>query len=85
MGLLGGKTRNAIVSGAAAITRNAVNSYAAKKNADAQDAVDADHAQRTPVAAPPPAAPAAQEEDVISQLERLGELNSQGILTEEEF
>jgi hypothetical protein len=34
------------------------------------------------VAAPP--APAA-EEDVITQLERLGALKAQGILTEEEF
>jgi hypothetical protein len=29
--------------------------------------------------------PAAQEDDVVSQLERLGALKAQGILTEEEF
>ena len=34
-------------------------------------------------AAPPPAAPA--QEDLISDLERLGALKAQGILTEEEF
>lgn len=33
---------------------------------------------------PPPMAPA-QEEDIITQLERLGALKAQGILTEEEF
>jgi hypothetical protein len=37
-----------------------------------------------PPAAPPQAAPAPQE-DTISQLERLGDLKDQGVLTEEEF
>jgi hypothetical protein len=39
-------------------------------------------------AAPAPAAPTAAapaQEDMISQLERLGALKAQGILTEEEF
>jgi hypothetical protein len=35
-------------------------------------------------ATPPPAAPA-HEDDMIKQLERLGALRDQGILTEEEF
>ena len=35
--------------------------------------------------APPPPAPAPQEEDVIAQLERLGELRASGVLTEAEF
>jgi hypothetical protein len=38
--------------------------------------------------APPPQEyyePPAQEDDVITQLERLGALRAQGILTEEEF
>ena len=34
---------------------------------------------------PTPAAPPAQEEDVITQLERLGALKAQGLITEEEF
>jgi hypothetical protein len=36
-------------------------------------------------AAPPPPAPAESEDDVLSQLERLGKLKDQGILTDEEF
>jgi hypothetical protein len=40
--------------------------------------------QNQAVSAPPPAAPAPQE-DQITQPERLGNLNAQGILTEEEF
>jgi hypothetical protein len=38
----------------------------------------------SPPAAPAPAAPAPQE-DVITQIERLGALKAQGLLTEEEF
>jgi hypothetical protein len=36
-------------------------------------------------AAPPPAAAAPPEEDKFAQLEKLAELNKQGILTDEEF
>jgi hypothetical protein len=79
--------KTAVVAGTAQASRNAVNRHAAKKNveaySEAQDAAYAEHAQRVQAAAPP-AAPAAQE-DTISQLERLGALKSQGILTEEEF
>ncbi|HEY5054252.1 MAG TPA: SHOCT domain-containing protein [Solirubrobacterales bacterium] len=43
------------------------------------------YAQQAPEAAPAPAAPAAGGESMIDQLKELGELKSQGILTEEEF
>ena len=80
--------------GTATATRNAVNRRQADKNAQAYS-----HAMNTAYAeeAPPPqqqyyeppqeqyAPPPPQEEDVISQLERLGALKAQGILTEEEF
>jgi len=81
--------RTAAVVGTATATRNAVNRRQADKNAQAYA-----HATQTAYAeqAPPPqqAAPevvyvAAPEEDVISQLERLGALYSQGLLTDEEF
>ena len=36
-------------------------------------------------AAPPPPPPAAAEEDPIEQLQKLGKLHEQGILTDEEF
>ena len=88
MGLLRSVAKTAVVVGTAQATRGAVNRHAAKKNAEAyseaQDAAYVEHAQRMQTAAPQPAAPA-QEEDVISQLERLGALKAQGILTEEEF
>ena len=87
-GLMRGMARTAAVVGTATATRNAVNRRQADKNAQAYA-----QAQQTAYAqtAPPPQevvyeSPApAPEEDVISQLERLGALKAQGILTEEEF
>jgi len=86
-GLMRGMVRTAAVVGTATATRNAVNRRQADKNAAAYA-----HATQTAYAqaAPPqeveyvPAAPA-PEEDVITQLERLGALKAQGLLTEEEF
>jgi hypothetical protein len=86
MGLLGGIAKTVAVAGTAQATRNVVNRHAAKKNVaayqEAQQAAYIGNAQQ--VQTPPPAAPAPQE-DVVSQLERLAALKSQGILTEEEF
>jgi len=83
--------RTAAVVGTATATRNAVNRRQADKNAQAYaQATNAAYAQQ----APPPqayvepavaeAAPAV-EEDMITQLERLGALYAQGLLTDEEF
>jgi hypothetical protein len=85
--------RTAAVVGTATATRNAVNRRQAEKNVAAysqavQQAAPPPTAYSAPpqetYAAPPPAAPA-PEEDVITQLERLGALYAQGILTDEEF
>jgi len=86
--------RTAAVVGTATATRNAVNRRQADKNMAAYSQAAANNApqQQVVYAAPPPPqpeyipaqAPAAQE-DVISQLERLGALKAQGLLTEEEF
>ncbi|MFO7661471.1 MAG: SHOCT domain-containing protein [Chloroflexota bacterium] len=85
-GLMRGMARTAAVVGTATATRNAVNRRQADKNVAA-------YSQAVEHAAPPaaevqyvevPAAPSA-EEDVITQLERLGALKAQGLLTEEEF
>ena len=85
-GLMRGMARTAVVVGTASATRNAVNRRQADKNAQA-------YAHATAQAAPPPQqyapepqyAPPPPEEDVITQLERLGALKAQGLLTEEEF
>ena len=86
-GLVRGMARTAAVVGTATATRNAVNRRQAEKNAVAYtNAVNTAQAQ----AAPPPqeiyaAAPAAPVEDPITQIERLGALKAQGLITEEEF
>ena len=83
-GLMRGMARTAAVVGTATATRNAVNRRGASKNAqaiaEAEQAVYSQEAQPAPVVAAPPAG-----EDVITQLERLGALHAQGILTDEEF
>jgi hypothetical protein len=93
-GLMRGMARTAAVVGTATATRNAVNRRQADKNAQAYaQATNAANAQQ----APPPQAYAqpaqeyyappvqAQQEDVITQLERLGALYAQGLLTDQEF
>jgi hypothetical protein len=94
-GLMRGMVRTAAVVGTATATRGAVNRRQADKNAQAYaQAEQAAYAQTAPP--PQPVAPPVQEVyyeepmpapevDVITQLERLGALKAQGLLTEEEF
>jgi len=93
--------RTAAVVGTATATRNAVNRRQADKNAQAYtSAMNTAYAQQPPpqqqvnYAPPPPQEQYApqdlapmppSQEDMITQLERLGALKAQGILTEEEF
>jgi len=91
-GLLRAAAATAVVAGTAQATRNAVNRRQAEKNATAYaNAVNTANAQIAPPPqqyAPPPPQPAAappSNEDVVSQLERLGALKAQGLLTDEEF
>jgi hypothetical protein len=84
--------RTAAVVGTATATRNAVNRRQADKNAAAYAQAEATASaqvapppqQYAPPPPPPPAAPVVQE-DPITQLERLGALKAQGLITEEEF
>jgi hypothetical protein len=84
-GLMRGMARTAAVVGTATATRNAVNRRQADKNAQAYAHAEAQAAPPPQEYAPPPPAPPAPDEDVITQLERLGALKAQGLLTEEEF
>ena len=99
MGLLRAAAATAVVAGTAQATRNAVNRHSAQKDAKAYtNAMNTAQAQAAPppqqyapppqAYAPPPPQPSApppSNEDVVSQLERLGALKAQGLLTEEEF
>lgn len=96
-GLLRAVAATAVVSGTAQATRNAVDRRQAEKNmraySNAANTVSQEQSQQQAYAPPPQAyapppqeyAPQPSNEDVISQLERLGALKAQGILTEEEF
>ncbi|MET0305381.1 MAG: SHOCT domain-containing protein [Solirubrobacterales bacterium] len=79
-GLVRGVARTAVVAG----TATAVSGRVARRQSARWAAQEAPPpAQAAP--APPPAAPAAPAASTIDQLKELGELKSQGILTEEEF
>ena len=84
----------AVVAGTAGAVRHHQDKRYAQREAAEQQEYDqayqdgvADAQAQQQAYAPPPPAPAAPapEEDVITQLERLGALKAQGILTEEEF
>ncbi|MFO7680524.1 MAG: SHOCT domain-containing protein [Chloroflexota bacterium] len=86
-GLVRGMARTAAVVGTATATRNAVNRRQADKNVAAYS--QAVQQQAPPPQVAPPAEeyyePPVQQDDIITQLERLGALYAQGLLTEDEF
>jgi hypothetical protein len=83
-GLLRGVARTAVVAGTASAVNGRVQRRQAEKFAerDAQIAASQDQAYAEQ-AAPAPAA--ATDDDRLAQLERLADLRSNGVLSEEEF
>jgi hypothetical protein len=79
-GLLRGVARTAVIAGTATTVSNRVSRRQGQRWAQ-QETQEAPQ-QQAPAAAP---APAAAAPSMIDQLKELGELKSQGILTEEEF
>jgi len=77
-GLLRGVARTAVVAGTATAVSNRVSRRQAGRWAAREQ-------QQEPVEAPPAAAPAAPMPDRLAQLKQLGELRSQGVLSEAEF
>ncbi len=87
-GLVRGMARTAAVVGTATATRGAVNRRQANKNVAAYNDAVAQQAPPPQQQELPPEEyydPVAEQDDVITQLERLGALKAQGILTDEEF
>ena len=82
-GLIGTMARTAVVAGTAgAVVHHQQNKYAAKDQQAAEAAAfeqQQAQAQAAAAAPPPPAV------DKTTELQKLGELKTQGILTEEEF
>ena len=100
MGLIRGVARTAAIAGTATAVSNRVSRRQANKWAaqDEQQAAEQDQAakaqaydeQQAPAQqqayAPPPPQPAAPaQDDMLDQLQKLGELKASGVLTEEEF
>lgn len=77
-GLLRGMARTAVVAGTATAVSNRVSRRQGNRWAQQNEAA---YDQQPP----PAAAPAAPAADPIEQLQKLGELHKQGVLTDEEF
>jgi hypothetical protein len=74
-GLIRGVARTAVIAGTATAVSNRVSRRQAGR-----------WAQQEAEAAPPPAAPAGGDmDDKLAQLQRLGDLKAQGVLTDAEF
>lgn len=92
-GLIRGVARTAVVAGTATAVSNRVSRRQAGRWADQADAQayqqQQQYAPPPQQYAPPPPAPVAAAgpsgEDLITQLEKLGELRDKGILTQAEF
>ncbi|MFE7505538.1 SHOCT domain-containing protein [Promicromonospora sp. NPDC057488] len=86
MGLIGGMARTAVVAGTATAVSNRVSRRQANRWAAQESYPQQQQAPQQVYAAPPPQQPAASgSEDVIAQLERLGKLRDEGVLTDAEF
>lgn len=92
-GLLRGMARTAVIAGTASAVAGRVQRHQAEKFADRDAQIYAQREQAyeqqvqpaaAPAPAPAPAAPAPAA-DPVSELERLGKLKADGILTEDEF
>jgi hypothetical protein len=83
-GLIRGVARTAVVAGTATAVSNNVSRRQAGRWAE-QGAAAAPPPQQQYAPPPPPPAAPAQGDDMLAQLERLGQLRDAGVLTEEEF
>lgn len=88
MGLIGGMARTAVVAGTATAVSNRVSRRQANRWG-AQEAYAEPQYQQPQYQQPPPPPPApvaaAGGDDLISQLEKLGDLRANGVLTDAEF
>jgi hypothetical protein len=83
-GLLRGIARTAVVAGTATAVSNRVSRRQAGRWAR-EDQREAEHYQAEQDNASPPPAAGGTMDDTLAQLKQLGELKSQGVLSEAEF
>jgi hypothetical protein len=85
-GLLRGMARTAVVAGTATAVSNRVSRRQANRwSSQDQQSYEEEPSQQQQAYAAPPPAPADDMDTKIAQLKELGELKSQGVLSEEEF
>jgi len=84
-GLLRGMARTAVVAGTATAVSNRVSRRQANRWASQDQQSYEEQAYQQQAYAPPPPPPADDMDTKIAQLKELGELKSQGVLSEEEF
>ena len=90
MGLIGGMARTAVVAGTATavsnrVSRRQANRWAAQEQPQEPQQPAYQEPPPPAYAPPPPPTPAADEPDMLEQLQKLGELRAAGVLTEAEF
>jgi hypothetical protein len=89
MGLIGGMARTAVVAGTATAVSNRVSRRQAERWQRNEDAAyyqqQQQQAYAQPAPAPAPAPAAAPADTLTAELQRLGDLHNQGILSDEEF
>ena len=90
MGLIGGMARTAVVAGTATavsnrVSRRQANRWAAQEPAPQYQEPYQQQYQQPYQPAPPPPAAAPGPDDMIAQLEKLGDLRANGVLTDAEF
>jgi hypothetical protein len=92
-GLVGTAARTAVIAGTAtAVSGNVQRRQMSRAQQEASEQQQQQAAMQPPQPPPPPPppaapapAPAAGTDDMIAQLQKLGQLHQQGILTDEEF
>jgi Short C-terminal domain len=85
-GLLRGVARTAVVAGTATAVSNRVSRRQANRwSSQDQQSYEEQPSQQQQASAAPPPAPADDMDTKLAQLKELGELKSQGVLSEEEF
>ena len=92
-GVVGTVARTAVVAGTATVVAGGVARHQASKQEQAAEAAAYEQQQQAAAQAPPqqvvyesaPPMDAGVSDDTVAQLERLGKLKQEGILTDEEF
>ncbi len=92
-GLVGTMARTAVIAGTATAVSGSIQKKQQAGAAQAQAAAEQQAAQAAPPPPPPPPAPAVPQDappaagsgDLMDQLERLGNLKTSGLLSDEEF